>query len=185
MVKQVLSPQGNSQIERYNGTIWQTDRLSLSSKHLPLSSWEAVLPDALHSIRSLLCTATNAIYIHNHSRKVHESIVEEAELMEVNPQYAHVKLKSGYKTTEGVAPCPRKSSDLVVDIPNERNDDTYSAGETPTENEVDQSSQGERPFRRFRTFKHLTFRRDQLLCSSSVSALFHTSNTPSSNIIYK
>ena len=143
--------------------------MALSSKHLPLSSWEAVLPDALHSIRSLLCTATNAtpherlfsynrksasgtsvpswltpgpIYIRNYTRSSkHEPIVEEADLMEVNPQYAHVKLKSGYETTvslRDIAPCPRKSTtDLVVDIPIGGNVDTHSAGEIQSENELD------------------------------------------------
>jgi hypothetical protein len=34
-------------------------RLALESKQLPVEAWELVLPDALHSIRSLLCTSTN------------------------------------------------------------------------------------------------------------------------------
>lgn len=33
--------------------------LALEARKLPVSSWEAVLPHALHSIRSLLSTATN------------------------------------------------------------------------------------------------------------------------------
>ena len=53
------NPRGNGQAERFNGTIWKAVTLALKSKDLPLSSWECVLPDALHSIRSLLCTATN------------------------------------------------------------------------------------------------------------------------------
>jgi len=50
---------GNGQCERYNGIIWSSVKLALSSRNLPVEHWEAVLPDALHSIRSLLCTATN------------------------------------------------------------------------------------------------------------------------------
>ena len=53
------NPRGNGQCERYNGIIWQTVKLALASKGLDTSHWEIVLPDALHSIRSLLCTATN------------------------------------------------------------------------------------------------------------------------------
>ena len=30
------------------------------SRNLPISHWESVLPDASHSVRSLLCTATNS-----------------------------------------------------------------------------------------------------------------------------
>ncbi len=52
-------PIGNGQVERYNGIIWKTVRLSLKSKILPDPQWEVVLPDALHSIRSLLSTSTN------------------------------------------------------------------------------------------------------------------------------
>ena len=51
---------GNGQIERYNGIVWKTVQLALESKKLSMGHWETVLPDALHSIRSLLCTATNA-----------------------------------------------------------------------------------------------------------------------------
>ena len=53
------NPQGNGQIERRNGTLWKTVTLGLKSRGLPLTHWEMVLPQALHSIRSLLCTATN------------------------------------------------------------------------------------------------------------------------------
>lgn len=109
------NPRGNGQIERYNGI---------------------VLPDALHSIRSLLCTATNAtsherlfhynrkstagssmpswlthgpVYVRKHVRNSkYDPIVEEAELIHANPQYAFVKLKTGHETTvslRDVAPC--------------------------------------------------------------------------------
>ena len=135
------NPKGNGQAERFNGTIWQTVRLALTSKRLPLSAWETVLPNALHSIRSLLCTATNVtpherlfsfnrksatgtsipswltpgrVYLRNHTRSSkHEPIVEEAELLDVNPQYAHVKLRSGHETTvslRDIAPCHREPS---------------------------------------------------------------------------
>ncbi|KAJ4439883.1 hypothetical protein ANN_08012 [Periplaneta americana] len=53
------NPQGNGQAERYNGIIWKTILLALRGRKLEVSQWETVLLDALHSIRSLLCTATN------------------------------------------------------------------------------------------------------------------------------
>ena len=52
-------PQGNGQCERTNGTIMRTINLALRSFGLDKSKWEQVLPAALSSIRSLLCTATN------------------------------------------------------------------------------------------------------------------------------
>ena len=52
-------PQGNGQCERENGTIWKGVCLALRSQGLPESRWESVLDSVLHSIRSLLCTATN------------------------------------------------------------------------------------------------------------------------------
>ena len=42
-----------------NGIIWKTVQLALDTKNLHKSQWEVVLPVALHSMRSLLCTATN------------------------------------------------------------------------------------------------------------------------------
>lgn len=53
------NPQGNGQVERYNGIIWKTVSLALKSKNMEQGEWEAVLADSLHAIRTLLCTATN------------------------------------------------------------------------------------------------------------------------------
>ena len=53
------NPQGNGQSERYNGTVWRAITLVLKTKRLPTSRWQEVLPDAIHSIQSLLCTTTN------------------------------------------------------------------------------------------------------------------------------
>ena len=52
-------PIGNGQCERYNGIIWKGVQLALKSHNLQISNWEMVLPSVLHSIRSLLSTATN------------------------------------------------------------------------------------------------------------------------------
>ena len=54
------NPQGNGQAERYNGTIWKAITMAVKLRELPTKLWQLVLPDALHSIRSLLSTAINA-----------------------------------------------------------------------------------------------------------------------------
>ena len=54
----VYHPTGNSQAERYVGTIWRSVQLALMSNKLPNNMWDVVIDSALHSIRSLLCTAT-------------------------------------------------------------------------------------------------------------------------------
>jgi len=51
---------GNSQCERINQTVWRTVKLLLPTYNKLEGCWEAVLPEALHAVRSLLCTATNA-----------------------------------------------------------------------------------------------------------------------------
>ena len=53
------NPRGNGQVERHNGIIWKTVLVALRSKNLLLTHWEHVLPEALQSIRSLLCADTN------------------------------------------------------------------------------------------------------------------------------
>ncbi|KRZ06751.1 hypothetical protein T11_988 [Trichinella zimbabwensis] len=52
--------QGNGQAERYNGIIWKAVTLALRSHHLRIEQWEEVIGLALHSLRTLLSTATNA-----------------------------------------------------------------------------------------------------------------------------
>ena len=131
------NPQGNGQVERFNGIIWKTVSLALESRGLSQSNWEHVLPDALHSVRSLLCTATNATpherlfsyqrrsssgqsapswlstgdraYLRKHVRQSkYDPLLEEVEVLDVNPQYAHVKLPSGAESTVSIrdlAPC--------------------------------------------------------------------------------
>ena len=53
-------PTGNAQCERINQTIWRTVKLLLRTYKESENCWKAVLPEALHAVRSLLCTATNA-----------------------------------------------------------------------------------------------------------------------------
>ena len=120
-------PIGNGQVERYNGIVWKAVRLALTSNNLPVPQWEKVLPDVLHSIRSLLSTATNTTpheRFFNFQRKSsqgkslpswlspgpvflrkfvrpskHDDLVEEVELTHVNPTYAYVRHNDGREST--------------------------------------------------------------------------------------
>lgn len=118
------NPQGNGQVERTNGTIWKAITAALKSRGLPIKYWQIVLHDALHSIRSLLCTTTNATpheRLFNYTRrsstgtsvpswlcgpgsvllKRHvrmsktEPLVDEIELLHANPLYALIKYPNG------------------------------------------------------------------------------------------
>ncbi|KAL7639174.1 UNVERIFIED_CONTAM: hypothetical protein RMT77_010708 [Armadillidium vulgare] len=136
------NPQGNGQCERYNGIIWKTISLALKSRNLQVAQWEQVLPQALHSIRSLLTTSTNETpyeRLFNYQRKssngytiptwlsspgpvlvrkqVRQSkfdpLVEEAELLEVNPRYAFVRFSNGRESTvslRDLAPCGNQNT---------------------------------------------------------------------------
>ena len=123
-----FNAQGNGQVERYNGIIWQTVNLALRSNNLPINNWEKVLNVALHSIRSLLSTATNctpherlfkfqrrsttgdsipswltrtkSALLKRHARgSKYEPLVETVDILEVNPSYAHVRFQNGRETT--------------------------------------------------------------------------------------
>ena len=104
--------------------MWKHVKLALASKNLPETQRETVFPEALHSIKSLLCTETNAtsherlfsyqqrspsghsvpswfavqgpVQLQCHaSTNKYEPLVEEVQLMEANPQYAHVCFVDG------------------------------------------------------------------------------------------
>ena len=123
-----FNPQGNGQVERLNHTLWRTILLTLKTRKLPTTHWEYVLLDALHSIRSLLCTATNAtphermfaynrrspsgtslptwltspgpVLLRKHARSSkYDPLVEKVELLECNPQFAHIRLPNGREET--------------------------------------------------------------------------------------
>ena len=122
------NPAGNGQVERLNQTLWQTIKLGLKTHKLPLQHWQELLSDALHSVRSLLCTATNQtpherifnfqrrstsgssipswlatpgpILIKRHVRSSKfDPLTEEVHLIEANPQYAHVRYPDGKEDT--------------------------------------------------------------------------------------
>ncbi|XP_072373331.1 uncharacterized protein [Scyliorhinus torazame] len=122
------NPRGNGQVKRENGTVWKAVLLALWSRDLPVSRWQEVLPDALHSIRSLLCTSTNQtpqerllvfprrsssgmslptwlaapgpILLQKHVRAHKEDpLVERVHLLHANPQYAYVEYPDGRQDT--------------------------------------------------------------------------------------
>ena len=125
------NPPGNGQVERYNGAIWKTISLCLKSRGLQPDKWEDVLEDALHSLRTLLCTATNCTpheKLFNYSRKStsgqsvpswlsvpgpvllkrhvrqskYDPLVDKVELLDANPYYAHVRFPNGKESTVSV-----------------------------------------------------------------------------------
>lgn len=122
------NPTCNGQVERYNGTVWKAITTSLKSKKLQAEQWQLVLPDVLHSIRSLLCTATNEtpherflnfsrrsstgssipswlaepgpVYVKRHVRhSKFDPLVEKADVLQTNTHYAHVRYPNGRETT--------------------------------------------------------------------------------------
>ena len=124
----VYNPRGNGQCERYNGIIWSAVKLALKSRGLEISQWEGVLPYALHSIRSLLCTAINEtpherlfnfkrrstfgisvptwlsvpgpVLLKRHGRSSkYDPMVEEVDLVHATPNYAVVRFPSGKEST--------------------------------------------------------------------------------------
>ncbi|KAL7643943.1 UNVERIFIED_CONTAM: hypothetical protein RMT77_005954 [Armadillidium vulgare] len=123
-------PTGNGQCERFEGIIWKTITLALESRNISLHHWESVLPDALHSVRSLLCTATNAtpherlfcyprrtstglglptwlsstgpVLLKKYTRQKLDPLVEEVRLLEANPQHALVRFPSGREETVSI-----------------------------------------------------------------------------------
>ena len=135
-------PTGNSQVERYNGIVWKSVRLALTSVKLPVEQWERVLPDALHSIRSLLSTATNTTphdRFFNFPRKSsqgvslpswlspgpvllrkfvrsskHDDLVEEVELTHANPTYAHIRYRDGRESSVSLTDLARCPRDTLT-----------------------------------------------------------------------
>ena len=108
--------------------MWQTIKLGLKTHKLPLQHWQKLSSDALHSVRNLLCTATNQtpheqifnfqrrstsgssipsclvtpgpVLIKRHVRSSKfDPLTEEVHLIEANPQYAHVRYPDGKEDT--------------------------------------------------------------------------------------
>ncbi|KAL1446069.1 hypothetical protein WDU94_006611, partial [Cyamophila willieti] len=163
------NPQGNGQCERYNGIIWKTVMLSLKSHNLRTEHWEKVLDTSLHSIRSLLCTATNATpheRMFNHPRRSfngtsmptwltnsgpvfmrvsnrrskYDPLVEEVELLEANNEYAYVRLPDGRETTVSTRNLAPVGSDSQPQLQLQEEIEHSNFPQIP-ENETDNSTQ--------------------------------------------
>ncbi|CAG2205734.1 unnamed protein product [Mytilus edulis] len=167
-----LSPQSNGQCERYNGIIWKAVTLALESLGLKETQWESVLPDALHSVRSLLCTSINCtpherffnftrrsssgqsipswlanpgpILMKKHVRATkYDPLVEEVDLLEANPTYAHVRLPDGRETTVSVrhlAPRGQSISNDNLDHSVLNDNRTMDIAETDVENTTQEAT---------------------------------------------
>ena len=94
------------------------------------ASWEALLPEALHTVRSLLCTSTNStpherflgftrrsmigkslpswlvqpgpVLLRRFVRNKSDPLVDEVELLEANPNFAKVRFPTGRESTVSV-----------------------------------------------------------------------------------
>ena len=124
----VYNPRSNCQCKKFNNTVWNAVQLALKNCSLPISKRDIVLSDALHAIRSLLCTATNEtpherflkfnrlsmlgssvptwlhkpgpVLLKRHVRSSkYEPIVDKVELIHVIPSYARVRLPGGREAT--------------------------------------------------------------------------------------
>ena len=111
--------------------MWNAVELALKNCNLPIFKWDILLSEALHAIRSLLCTATNEtrherfLKFNRHSMlgssvptwlhkpgpvllKQHvcsskyEPIVDKVELIHAIPSYARVRLPGGREATESL-----------------------------------------------------------------------------------
>ena len=122
------NPRGNGQVERYNGTIWRGIQLALDTDGLETKYWEMTIPAVLHSIRTLVCTATNETpherifrferrtmighalptWLLNKDRALvrkqvrkskYDDWVEECEILHFTPTYAQIRTQSGKEQT--------------------------------------------------------------------------------------
>lgn len=157
------NPEGNGQVERLNGTLWKAVLLALRTRSLSTDQWELVLSDALHSIRSLLCTATNAtpherLFSYNRrstsgttlptwlsspgpvllKRSVRSSkfdpFVEEVELLECNPHFAYIRFPNGREETVSVRHLAPTSGRALEDSSSIQDSDPLTSSEAIPEN---------------------------------------------------
>ena len=118
--------------------------MSLRSRNLDIRQWEDVLLDALHSVRSLLCTGTNAtpherMFRYNRKATVgtalpswlinsrrallkrvsraskYDPFVEEVELLDCNPTYARIRRSGGQEDTVSVRHLAPLPSDCALE----------------------------------------------------------------------
>lgn len=120
-------PTGNSQCERYVGTIWKAIRLKMHDRRLRESEWDQVVPVALNAVRNLLCTSTNSTphdrffrfsrksnsrlnappwlasfrpaYLKKYVRNKHDPLVERVTILHPNPFSTLVQYRDGRRDT--------------------------------------------------------------------------------------
>ena len=123
-------PIGNGQVERFNGITWKCIRLTLGNHNIDIEKWELVLPEVLHSIRSLLSTATNCTPHErffnfsclssfgsalpswlSHGTVVlprfvrsskNDGLVDKVKLVDVNPTYARIRHPDGCESSVSI-----------------------------------------------------------------------------------
>ena len=157
-------PIGNGQCERYNGIIWKGVQLAIKSHNLQISNWEMVLPSVLYLFISLLLSVTNTTpherFFSFHRRSVcgmslpswltasgnvmlrryvrhtkNDPLVDEVELTDVNPTYAHIHYPDGRESTmslKDLSSCPL-SHDLHTPASPVCNNDNFQ--QQPIEND--------------------------------------------------
>ncbi|CAI9729506.1 Hypothetical predicted protein [Octopus vulgaris] len=118
-------------VKRYNGVIWNSIKLALRSRNIPVSQWEVMLPEVLHSQCPLLCTATNEtpherffkfprrsicgvsvptwlmqgpdkVFVKRHVRNKYDPLVDEAQLVQINPNHGRVQYPDGHESTVSI-----------------------------------------------------------------------------------
>jgi len=122
---------GNSQWERCNQTVWKTVSLILKGRNLGQNLRELILPDALHAVRTLLCTATNAspherffpfsrrsmlgrslpswmitpgtVLLKKFVQNKSDPLREEVDLLDANPKSALIQFHDGRETTVSIS----------------------------------------------------------------------------------
>jgi len=120
-------PQGNSQCQRSNQTIWRTMKLLLHGERLSEDLRETVLPEALHAVRSLVFLLTNEtpherflrfprkamagsalpswllhpgpVLLRRHVRNKGGPLCDPVELVEGNQTYSVIRLGDGQEST--------------------------------------------------------------------------------------
>jgi len=151
---------GNSQSERCNQTIWKTISLMIKGRNLGPHYWKEVLPEALHSVRTLLSTATNTTphelflpfprrsmlgrslptwlitpntVLLKIVRNKSEPLRDEVELLDANPKTALVRFPDGRESTVSVsdlAPLSDMSDHEPCDVPETTTENRTSDTET-------------------------------------------------------
>jgi hypothetical protein len=150
------NPTANGQCEKFNHNIWRGVQMQLRTKQLSDHMWEEVLPDVLHSLRSLLCTTTNEtpherlfrfqrrsssgctiptflsqpgkVYLKNFTRNSkREPLVQEVELLESNPHYAFIRFPDGKESTVSVKNLAPNPNQENIETTN----DVVQVAETP------------------------------------------------------